>query len=133
MPDYDWSVAHISVFFSGQRVNQFHSMKEIADLIANNVLSVDDFNKYQENLCCEWYPDQTKHEKDLPLIEQQWPRFDERDDCDKQSVPQWGLHRMGRIPKFILNDDSPDYKSSPSMSEAMSEGREYCQKFDELK
>ena len=77
---------HLHLWFFGQRIHQYSSLEEIAQLLQLQLLDANDFKDFLNNLCCETYPDLAQHNAEIATLEKQWPKFTEMDEEKNASI-----------------------------------------------
>ena len=95
---------HIHFWNYIQRAHQYHSLKEIAEMLETSLLDAADMKNFCANLCCEEYPLETDLTAEEESIEKHWPCFHERDGLGHASKATWGNYRFGRIAPFLWRD-----------------------------
>ena len=103
---------HLHFWNFVQRAHQFHNLEEIAALLHSKLIASEELKRFCSELCCESYPSEAKAAKDLPSVEERWPRFEEED-----AQYTWGEARHGRVAPFVWTDEGPTYESLPKASE----------------
>ena len=56
---------HFHFFTFVQRLHQFATMKEIAEMLEGKLVEAIELKQFLENLCCESYADPDKHRKEM--------------------------------------------------------------------
>ena len=147
---------HLHLWFFGQRLHQYHSLQEIAELLEKSLAHADELKDFISNICCTSYPDIEQHEAEMPHLEKQWPKFTEADeqsnrnrsndeygqtitDTEKVNPPDlgtdihWGSLGLGRIPQFIREDRGETYGTALNLADVKAlekDAGEYKQQFD---
>ena len=86
---------HLHFKFFVQRLHQYSTLKEIADLIERGMASLQKFKQYVSNICTEVYPHAARYEQEANEIEANWPRYDENCDESTDGRRAWGRLRLG--------------------------------------
>ena len=96
-----------------QRLHQYCTLQEIAELIKKRAVTASDWKDFVANLCCEHYPDEKSASGELPEIEKEWPRFKEEGTTTCGAAPTtWGKDRMGRHAPFLRQDKGDAYEDA---------------------
>ena len=85
---------HFHFFAFLQRAHQHKTLKEIAEMIKESLITVDELKEFHCRVSDESYPDPKRQKIESEELEKQWPTFR----TDKQ---------LGRIPAFIWRDAGP--------------------------
>ena len=88
---------HYHLFLFIQRLHQFCTLKEIAELLAAKLVEAQELKDFLSNICCETYTDVEQHRSNVPDLEAQFPAYSEKSEC-------WGDFELGRIPQFLHVD-----------------------------
>ena len=101
---------HLHLWVFGERLHQFHSLEEIAVYLQRGLVKVDDWKDFMSNLCCESYPDPELHQQEILSLEQQWPKFTERDELNNDnqdgSVTRTKAGHLDTSPPSLLQGSS---------------------------
>ena len=95
---------HYHFFVFIQRLDQFASMKEIAELLEAKMVQATELKDFLANICCESYSDLEQHIADLTPLESNFPTYSERTECGSPEKPLWGNVKLGRLPAFLYAD-----------------------------
>ena len=68
---------HLHFFAFVQRLHQYATMKEIAELLEKALVDAADLKQFLSNICCESYADVEKHQKEMPTLEERFPTYSE--------------------------------------------------------
>ena len=93
---------HFHFFAYVQRVHQYATMKEIAELLEKKLVDAADLKHFLSNICCESYADVEKHQKEVPLLEEHFPTYSENTECAGSLT--WGRFKLGRLPRELYAD-----------------------------
>ena len=108
---------HFLVFI--QRAHQHKTLREIADMVRQGLLSAQSLKEYHCYVSRETYPDVAKQEAEADIVEKQWPTF--RDD-----------RQLGQIPGFIWRDTGPHLLTEgASRDELLADGAEWKRRYNE--
>ena len=69
---------HLHLFAFVQRLHQYATMKEIAELLEKALVDAADLKQFLSNICCESYADVEKHQKEMPTLEEHFPTYSEK-------------------------------------------------------
>ena len=89
---------HFKLFV--QRLHQYCTLQEIAELIQKGFADVGECKNYMANICMESYPDADRHKRAAMELEKNWPRYDEHSEAINGKCI-WGDIKLGRLPKFV--------------------------------
>ena len=81
---------HYHFFLFVQRLHQYSTLKEIAEVLAAGLAQVDELKDSIANICCESYTDLDAHHASLEHLENNFPTYSEATECI------WRAH-MGRL------------------------------------
>ena len=93
---------HFHFFAFVQRVHQYATMKEIAELLEEKLVDAADLKHFLSNICCESYADVEKHQKEVPTLEEHFPTYSEITECAGNLT--WGRFKLGRLPSELYAD-----------------------------
>ena len=93
---------HYHLFLFVQRLHQYCTLKEIAELLAAKLVETKDLKNFLANICCETYTDIEKHRANVEYLEAHFPAYSESSEC--QGEPIWGDFKLGRLPQFLYAD-----------------------------
>ena len=68
-------VLHIHMFLFLQLVHQHENLSEIAEMIQQNLISVDQFKSLINHVRCAWYPDVDKFAEERAEIDRRGPHM----------------------------------------------------------
>ena len=88
---------HYHLFLFIQRLHQFCTLKEIAELLVAKLVEAQELKDFLSNICCETYTDVEQHRSNVPDLEAKFPAYSENSEC-------WGDFELGRIPQFLYVD-----------------------------
>ena len=77
-------------------------MKDIAEKLQNAVVEAQEFKDFLAAISCERYSDLPLFHKQRRMLEQNFPSYSEKTECDSQSI--WGPYKLGRLPGFVYDD-----------------------------
>ena len=89
---------HFKLFV--QRLHQYCTLQEIAELIQKGFADVGEFKNYMTNIYSESYRDADRHKRESMDLENNWPRCDEHSEATN-GHRIWGDIKLGRLPKFV--------------------------------
>ena len=69
---------HLHFFLFVQRLHQYATMKEIAELLESNLVDIQELKQFLSNICCESYTDREKHLEQVPQLEKHFPTYSGR-------------------------------------------------------
>ena len=93
---------HFHFFTFVQRLHQFASMKEIAELLEAKLVHAQDLKDFLANICCEQYADVHLHRREVASLEANFPTYSEKTECTNGF--RWGAFKLGRLPRFLWED-----------------------------
>ena len=93
---------HFHFFVFIQRLHQFATMKEIAEMLEKRLVEATELKQFVANICCERYEDAAKHLQDMPTLEANFQTYSEDTECAEQF--KWEAVKLGRLPKFLYED-----------------------------
>ena len=93
---------HYHFFVFIQRLHQFASMKEIAELLEAKMVHATDLKDFLANICCESYSDLGQHLADLTPLESNFPTYSERTECDSPEKPLWEMRSSAGCQPFYM-------------------------------
>jgi len=109
---------HLHFFVFLQRAHQHKTLKEIAEMIEQDLLTVDELKEFHCRVCDESYPDPKRQKRESEDLEKQWPTF--RND-----------KKLGRIPAFIWGDEGPCLGDGrASQNELVADGKAWLASYE---
>ena len=93
---------HYHFFLFVQRLHQFATLKEIAELLETKLVEAWELKDFLANICCESYTDVEAFRQQRDSLEANFPAYSEASECQKGL--QWGDLKLGRLPAFLYED-----------------------------
>ena len=81
---------HFHFFQYIQRLHQFASMKEIASILKEKLVSAVELKQFLENICVESYADPAQHDDEVPKLEAAFPLYSEVTECSSKDKTLMG-------------------------------------------